>query len=152
MDRDREEAGETVKTTTTKKTAPFARPVQVIVVKEGQSTGMGPRLRYEEALLGSVAKLTGGTFRDLANVYILDAVLPEGDPRWALDNVYKRHDMFNITSTVASARMADMMADELKALPDHLEMTGVAVVRTMLDRVYARYDIIVRDPDDNNED
>ena len=136
------------RTTKAKKVAPPKEVVEVIVCKESELNGAGARMRYCECVLGAIAGYTGGEYHDLNNVTILRASLPEGDPRWALDHAFKKYDLYNVASKTASARVAAAIADDLKALPEADGMVGTAVIRTMLDRVYAKYDIIRRVEDD----
>ena len=141
-----EEAGEIMtKITKAKRVAPPRDEVEVIVCKESELNGAGSRMRFCECVLGAVAEYTGGEYHDLDNVYILRASMPEGDPRWALDHAFKKYDLYNVASKTASARVASAMADDLKAHSEADGMVGTAVIRTMLDRVYAKYDIIRRE-------
>ena len=100
------------------------------------------RARMSEIMLMLAAEWTGGTYHDGKFTYVFRGELPKGDVRWALDEVFKKHDLYNVPSRTASQRLASVLAEELKALPEAGEMFGTAVIATMLDRVYARYDII----------
>ena len=136
------------RSTKVKKVAPPREEVEVIVCKESELNGAGSRMRFCECVLGAVAGYAGGEYYDLDNVYIMKATIPEGDPRWALDNAFKKYDLYNVPSKTASARVAAAMADDLKAFPEADGMVGTAVIRIMLDRVYAKYDIIRREAND----
>lgn len=116
--------------------------VLIVVSKEDVMSSAPARARMSEIMLMLAAEWSGGTYHDGKFTYVFRGELPRGDVRWALDEVFKKHDLYNVPSRTASQRLASVLAEELKALPEAGEMFGTAVIATMLDRVYARYDII----------
>ena len=118
------------------------REVLIVVSKEDAMSSAPARARMSEIMLMLAAEWTGGKYHDGKFTYVFRGELPKGDVRWALDEVFKKHDLYNVPSRTASQRLASVLAEELKALPEAGEMFGTAVIATMLDRVYARYDII----------
>ena len=125
-----------------KKEAEPKREVLIVVSKEDAMSSAPARARMSEIMLMLASEWTGGEYHDGRYTYVFRGPLPKGDVRWALDEVFKKHDLYNVPSRTASQRLASVLAEELKTLPEAGEMFGTAVIRTMLDRVYARYDII----------
>ena len=125
-----------------RKEAEPKQEVLIVVSKEDAMSSAPARARMSEIMLMLASEWTGGEYHDGRYTYVFRGPLPKGDVRWALDEVFKKHDLYNIPSRTASQRLASVLAEELKALPEAGEMFGTAVIRTMLDRVYARYDII----------
>lgn len=128
------------------------RDVLIIISKEDRLSSAPARARISETMLMLAAEWSGGEYTSGRFSYVFRGSLPEGDVRWALDNVFKKHDLYNVPSEQASQRLAIQLAEELKALPDAREMFGTAVIALMLDRVYARYDIMVNDHGGNEEE
>ena len=125
-----------------RKEAEPKREVLIVVSKEDALSSAPARARMSEIMLMLASEWTSGEYHDGRYTYVFRGPLPKGDVRWALDEVFKKHDLYNVPSRTASQRLASVLAEELKALPEAGEMFGTAVIRTMLDRVYARYDII----------
>lgn len=128
------------------------RDVFIIVSKEDRLSSAPARARISETMLMLAAEWSGGEYRSGRFSYVFRGRLPEGDLRWALDNVFKKHDLYNVPSEQASQRLAHQLAEEMRALPDAETMFGTEAIALMLDRVYARYDIMVNDHGGNEEE